>query len=138
VIIHADKPVSEAATPLRSKSSKVADAPQATEAISEDKAAFPDVENREDKTKAGDREETNENQSDDDISMDDERKNAKQSRCGFADDLHNVLISAGEYVYDTCGDPDFGSAKRMLKMMETTEVALCGCMGKSSPANKND
>lgn len=72
----------------------------------------------------------------DDDSCDD--RDAKHSRCGFGDDLHNALMSAGEYMYEACGDPDFGTAKKMLGLMESTEGAICGTRGGKADEKKEE
>ncbi|KAL7478404.1 hypothetical protein ACHAW6_004168 [Cyclotella cf. meneghiniana] len=75
----------------------------------------------------------NDDESEDDESIRDGQKYDKHSRCGFGDGIHDALMHAGQFMYETCGDPDFGTAKKMLGIMEIGENAMCHCLGTSPP-----
>jgi hypothetical protein len=125
VIVHSDKPVSEA--PINEADAS-ANSPQAKEG--KEPSSLDQV--------LGDAGATRRLSTDnDDVSDEDERAEVERSRCGLSDSLHDALMNAGEYMYETCGDPDFGTAKKMLGMMESAETAMCSCLG-TSDEKKND
>ncbi|KAL3786532.1 hypothetical protein ACHAWO_003720 [Cyclotella atomus] len=105
VIVHADKPVSEA----QAESPNVSQAQAGGDETVLDQGGIRRLSSN----------------GDDECSDMDKRADADHSRCGFGDDIHEALMQAGEYMYETCGDPDFGTAKKMLGMMESAESVIC-------------
>ncbi|KAL3801492.1 hypothetical protein HJC23_000930 [Cyclotella cryptica] len=115
---------------------KNTDVPQAKDDATESKGLnvlkVPTEDGPQDKQTDGKGGTNNDHESDDESAKDD-RQYEKQSRCGFGDGIHDALMHAGQLMYDTCGDPDFGTAKKMLGIMEIGENAMCHCLGTSPP-----
>ena len=141
VVVHADKPVSE--VPL-DEVPIVAEADKAGSDTNNKEITELDVQEQIDEQDETTAESTGndgatEGLSTDDpteeVSLQDERSSAEQSRCGLGDHIHDVLMHAGQVVYETCGDPDYGTACKMLCVMEAAENA---CGGSSNEVEKEE
>lgn len=49
------------------------------------------------------------------------------SRCGFSDNLHELLIESGKWIYDRVGDPGEDTAEKLVTAMEISEEAAFCC-----------
>jgi hypothetical protein len=99
VIVHGDKPVSEA-------QSDGPDTPQAQAGGDETNATLDQVE-------------------DDEGSIMDKRTDADHSRCGFGDDIHEALMQAGEYMYEVSRSCSDTRCLFMMPIQPTHQLKLC-------------
>ena len=53
------------------------------------------------------------------------------SRCGFSDEMHEMLLESGKKIYEWVGDPDYETAVDLLRLMERAERSGF-CCGKRS------
>ena len=143
VVVHADKPVSEVPldeVPIVAEDDKAGSDTNNKE-ITELDVNVQEKMNQQDETTAestgndGATEGLSTDDPTEEVSLQDERSSAEQSRCGLGDHIHDVLMHAGQVVYETCGDPDYGTACKMLCVMEAAENA---CGGSSNEVEKEE
>ncbi|KAL3804174.1 hypothetical protein HJC23_013693 [Cyclotella cryptica] len=51
----------------------------------------------------------------------------EQSRCGLSDNVHEMLIQSGKWIYDRVGDPNVDTAHDLLTIMEISEEVVFCC-----------
>ena len=124
VVVHADKPVSEVAL---EKVPVLAEADKAESDIINKEITQLDVKEETDQQDETSAESTGHDgdEATEEASLQDGRSSPEKSRCGLGDHIHDALMHAGQVVYETCGDPDYGTACKMLCVMEAAENA-CG------------
>lgn len=141
VVVHADKPVSEVPldeVPIVAEADKAGSDTNSEEIIEldvQEKVDQQDETTAESTGNDGAAEGLSTDDPTEEVSLQDERSSAEQSRCGLGDHIHDVLMHAGQVVYETCGDPDYGTACKMLCVMEAAENA---CGGSSNEVEKEE
>ena len=140
VVVHADKPVSEVPldeVPIVAETDKAGSDTNNKEITELD--VQEQIDQQDETAESTGNDGATEGLSTDDpteeVSLQDERSSAEQSRCGLGDHIHDVLMHAGQVVYETCGDPDYGTACKMLCVMEAAENA---CGGSSNEVEKEE
>lgn len=66
--------------------------------------------------------------------IEEERRYQDQfSRCGFSDEMHQMLLESGKWIYEFVGDPSDETALDLLSLMELgEEYSHLGCCGKQN------
>ncbi|KAL7515789.1 hypothetical protein ACHAWX_000866 [Stephanocyclus meneghinianus] len=63
---------------------------------------------------------------------DDSERQYEHSRCGLSENVHEMLIQSGKWIYDRVGDPGIDTAHDLLTIMEISEDVVFCCGGKPS------